>query len=157
MQTNTYLPQIMRKHKAIPYILVFMQLSCLLVIFLTGPLLASGVILLIIEILGLVLGIWAILAHGGYNFRIAPVHKEGARLITKGPYALVRHPMYLAIILLVTPLIIDQFTWLRLGIGIVLLAVLLLKLEYEERQLVRAFEGYEAYRKGTWKLVPGVY
>ncbi|MCF8235289.1 MAG: hypothetical protein K9G67_09205 [Bacteroidales bacterium] len=143
--------------KHLPQIFVFVQFSSLLAIFLTGPLLAGKTTLIIFEISGFVLGAWAILAHGGYNFRIAPVHKEGARLITKGPYALVRHPMYLAIILLVTPLIIDHFTWLRLGIGIVLLADLLLKLEYEERQLVRAFEGYEAYRKGTWKLVPGVY
>jgi len=141
----------------IPYTLVFIQFFCLFILFITAFVFADTTILLIIEISGLLLGIWAILAHGGYNFRIAPVHKEGARLITRGPYALVRHPMYLAIILLVTPLIIDYFSWLRLGVGVLLLADLVLKLEYEERQLVRAFEGYEAYRKGTWKLLPLVY
>lgn len=143
--------------KYLPKIFVLVQFSCLIAIFITGPLFPGNEILSSIEISGLLLGTWAILAHGGYNFRIAPVHKEGARLITRGPYALVRHPMYLAIILLVTPLIIDYFSWLRLGVGVLLLADLVFKLEYEEKQLVRAFEGYEAYRKGTWKLVPLVY
>ncbi len=141
----------------IPKLLVFLQFTGIFLVIILGKVFPSGYLYFAIESLGIILGLWAIFEQRPGNFNITPTNKAGARLITRGPYRYIRHPMYLAIILALTPLIIDHYSLMRLISGIALLFVLILKLEYEERQLVKHFEGYDEYRKKSWKLVPMVY
>jgi len=70
------------------------------------------------------------------------------RLITTGGFALVRHPLYLAVALLVIPgcgLVLD--TWLGFGIGAAMYLGVRRFAVQEERELVAAFpQQYPAYR-----------
>lgn len=141
----------------LPCLFVWIQFSAIALIFFSGPVIPSNHILLGMELFGLFLGLWSIAAHKGLNFRIAPVHKSGARLITSGPYKFIRHPMYLAVILTITPLLINYIDWQRLSIALILLTDLILKLEYEEKQLEDNFDKYTEYQKKTWKLIPFLY
>lgn len=40
---------------------------------------------------------WAVWANRPGNFNIRPAPRAGARLVTQGPYRLIRHPMYTAV------------------------------------------------------------
>jgi protein-S-isoprenylcysteine O-methyltransferase Ste14 len=83
---------------------------------------------------------------------------DDQRVISTGPYALVRHPMYAAALLLVIgmPLALDSWYGL-LGI-LVLLPVLTWRLLDEERFLTRNLKGYDEYtREVRWRLIPGLF
>jgi protein-S-isoprenylcysteine O-methyltransferase Ste14 len=83
---------------------------------------------------------------------------EGQALVSTGPYAIVRHPMYAgALVYLVgTPLALGSY-W-----GLLVLAlmtpILIWRLVDEERILDRRLPGYPDYkRKVRYRLFPGVY
>jgi protein-S-isoprenylcysteine O-methyltransferase Ste14 len=138
-------------------LLVFFQFLLIFLVLFSGPLFPSAMIFVTIEIGGVAIGIWAIFEQGIGNFHIRPANKVGARLIDEGIYKWVRHPMYLAIIVTLSPLLADHFTYFRLFSFIALLFVLVLKLEYEEKQLLRHFSTYPEYQKHSWKLIPFVF
>jgi protein-S-isoprenylcysteine O-methyltransferase Ste14 len=80
------------------------------------------------------------------------------RVITTGPYAVVRHPMYAAGILLFAgiPLALDSY-W---GLAVIpmILPFLIWRLFDEERLLTSNLPGYAEYcAKVRWRLVPGVF
>jgi len=110
---------------------VFIQFLGIGLIFSTGPNTPANLYLLILEFLAIVLGIWAVLAMGLGNFNITPDVKADGRLITAGPYGLIRHPMYTSILVATGVLVIDSFTVLRLAYWIILLVDLLLKISHE--------------------------
>lgn len=148
----------MFRDKIYPYVLVFFQLGSLVLIFLTGPWLANTWDGIVVEAAGVVLGVVAIYVAGVHNVNIAPKPKTGGVLITNGPYGLIRHPMYLAQVVAVIPLILSDFSWFRLAILLTLMVALLLKMPYEEKGLVRQFgDEYLTYREQTKKVLPFLY
>jgi len=56
-------------------------------------------ILFVVQVLALILGIWAIRSVGENNWSVYPVPNEGSTISTLGAYRYVRHPMYLALLL----------------------------------------------------------
>ena len=138
-------------------ILVLIQFFCLGVIGLTGPLIAEHPFLFIIEVAGLGLGIWAVLAMRIGHFHIAPDPLSWSQLVQRGPYRLVRHPMYLALLITTLPLVISLPTPGRIGAWTLLLADLVLKINYEEGLLQDRFPEYRQYQENTARLLPGIY
>ena len=136
---------------------VGIQFVCLGLIAITGPLLPANAALLVIELLGLGLGIWAILTMRIGNFNITPDPLTRSKLVISGPYRLIRHPMYLALLLTTLPLVINEFDLFRFAIWLVLLVNLLLKLNYEENMLVVELAGYDQYIQKSSRLIPFVY
>jgi len=83
---------------------------------------------------------------------------EGQSVVSTGPYAIVRHPMYAGGLLLVlgTPLALGS-CWGLLAIG-AMMPVLLWRLFDEERFLARKLPGYTEYcARVRWRLIPGVF
>jgi protein-S-isoprenylcysteine O-methyltransferase Ste14 len=144
----------MKKDKFKAYTLVSIQAISILLILVTGWPFASYIPLLITQIVGGMLGIWAIAIMGRSNTNITPLVKQSAILVTKGPYTFIRHPMYSAVLLTIWPLIIDQYSLFRLAIGLVLTIDLIVKLLFEESLLRQRFAGYEIYMKETKRLIP---
>lgn len=136
---------------------VAVQFISLGLIAITGPLFPSNAVLLVIEILGISLGVWAILTMRIGNFHIAPDPLRWTRLVTSGPYRLIRHPMYLAILITTLPLVINDFDVFRLAIWSLLLIDLILKLNYEEKILAAELVGYDSYMQQSARLIPFVY
>jgi len=83
--------------------------------------------------------------------------RRATPLTDRGPYGLVRHPIYLAWLLLVWP--VPVMTGTRLVFAVVSTAYLAAAIPLEERGLRAEFgEAYTAYaRKVKWRMVPGVY
>lgn len=83
---------------------------------------------------------------------------EGQKVISSGPYALVRHPMYFGtlIMFLGVPLALDSY-WGLLFV-LVDIPILMLRIGDEETMLRRELEGYEAYtQKVRSRLLPGLW
>ena len=139
------------------YGLVGIQLLCLGLIALTGPLFAAHPALLLLEAAAGMLGLWAIGTMGIGNFNVTPDVKPRARLVTSGPYRLIRHPMYTALIVGALALVLDAFSPLRLALWLLLCIDLVVKLNYEERLLSRDLEGYSAHLQRTKRLIPFLY
>jgi protein-S-isoprenylcysteine O-methyltransferase Ste14 len=134
-----------------------MQFAAILALLLTGPLWARSPWLLALEVAGLALVLWALLAMRLANLHVLPDVRPNAQLVQRGPYRFIRHPMYSAILLATLALVIDSFTWLRLGFWFVLLIDLLIKLHYEERLLATHYPNYRRYQQQTKRLLPGLY
>ena len=150
----------MTKHfyyKILPYLFVTFQLGSLAYIALTGHLFARTWHGLIIEFSGFALVIWAVKAMKR-NGNVTPVPKKTAQLITGGPYKYIRHPMYIAQIIAVIPLIYENYSINRLYALLILIITLLFKLHYEEKRLIEHFgKNYVDYQKTSNKLIPFVF
>ena len=136
---------------------VFIQLLTLGLIGLTGPIFANNPYLLIIELIGLGLGFWAVIVMKPGKFNIIPDPRSNSMLIQGGPYRLIRHPMYLALLMTTLPLVLDHFTPFRLLLWIILLIDLILKIHYEEMLLQAGLRGYENYRRISYRLIPYIF
>jgi protein-S-isoprenylcysteine O-methyltransferase Ste14 len=110
-----------------------------------GPLAASAA-----------LGAWTLLHNRPGNFGIFPEPRTNARLVTTGPYALARHPMYLAVLLFAAGFALG---WQRMPNVLalaVLAAVLHAKASREERLLRQRFPEYADYAARTARIIPGL-
>jgi protein-S-isoprenylcysteine O-methyltransferase Ste14 len=84
--------------------------------------------------------------------------QRGHRVVTEGPYAVVRHPMYAAAIpyFLGTPLLLGSYYGLAFAPAFI--ALLAVRAVMEERMLTRALEGYPAYAaRVRCRLIPFVW
>ncbi|MGE5646885.1 MAG: methyltransferase family protein [Acidobacteriota bacterium] len=80
------------------------------------------------------------------------------RVVSTGPYAIVRHPMYAggSLLFLGTPLALGS--WWGLLAFPAALPALIWRLFDEERLLARSLPGYAAYcARVRWRLLPGIY
>jgi protein-S-isoprenylcysteine O-methyltransferase Ste14 len=83
---------------------------------------------------------------------------EGQKVISTGPYAVVRHPMYASAILYLigTPLALGSY-WGLLAL-VFMLPFLVWRLIDEEQVLARELPGYTDYQQRVrYRLVPGIW
>ena len=139
------------------YVLVGIQFVCIVAILVSGPWFARNEWFFTLELLGSLLGIWAILTVKLTNVNVFPDVRAGSRLVTNGPYQWIRHPMYTALLMIMLALVCESFSYWRGFCWLLLGADLVAKLSYEETLLREAFDDYAAYRLRTWRLVPWIF
>ena len=101
--------------------------------------------------------IWVIRANR-YLSRTVEVDAD-QKVITTGPYAVVRHPMYAGVLLLYlfTPIALGSF-WAMIPFVIMAAAVFPGRILNEEKVLLRDLTGYKEYMKKTrFRLIPGIW
>ena len=117
---------------------------------------ATQVAGLILTILGCLFAIWA-RVRLGTNWSGLPKVKEGHELIVKGPYALVRHPIYTGILLAMagTGVAADRSVWIL--VWVLVAVTYIVKIRQEERFMQETFpDQYPQYRQRVKALIPGV-
>lgn len=145
------------KQKIINAILTLIQYLGFAIYLYLSPWKAEGIFLQIIELLGIILAVWAVVEMQKSKINIAPQPRKNASLVTSGPYAIIRHPMYTSIIIAVTPLIISHWDLNMFLFLIFLYLNLIFKLLFEESLLKEYFTGYKEYMTKSWRIIPGIF
>ena len=107
--------------------------------------------------LGALTGLAALMANPPGNFSIHPAPRPGARLVTRGIYRWVRHPMYTAVLIMGLGVSWAANSWCSRIIWLTLLAVLVRKAWMEEDWMIGAHPDYAGYRDRTARFLPGMY
>ena len=139
------------------YVYVGIQFVCLALLITTGPWIAASMEFLVLEMLGIFFGFWALLTMKLRNLSVLPEIKPNSFLQTGGPYRWVRHPMYSALLLVMLVLVLEEFAYWRGLVWLILSLDLFLKLQYEEELLVKKFFEYRVYQSKTSKLIPWIW
>ncbi|AFL80292.1 putative protein-S-isoprenylcysteine methyltransferase [Aequorivita sublithincola DSM 14238] len=106
--------------------------------------------------LGTLLACWSRLLLGK-NWSVSVQLKEGHELITKGPYKIIRHPIYTAILLLFLGNILIVGDYRGILAIVIVFVSLWRKLKLEELWLAEYFgEGYLIYKAKSKALFPWV-
>jgi protein-S-isoprenylcysteine O-methyltransferase Ste14 len=97
------------------------------------------------------------LASLGRSFAVLPARAGARPLVTRGPYALVRHPAYLGELVMIGGALAAAGTWLAAGVGVLAIASFAVRVRAEERRLAEG-EAYRGYMRAVrWRWVPGVW
>jgi len=111
---------------------------------------------LVLTILGCFFAVWARLTLGS-NWSGLPKVKSGHELIVRGPYKLVRHPIYTGLLLALagTAIAADRSVWI---LGLVLAAVsYAVKIRQEEGLMQETFPAeYPLYRQRVKAIIPWI-
>jgi protein-S-isoprenylcysteine O-methyltransferase Ste14 len=128
----------------------------MLIMLLVWPLTAPVFLLpaFLMTIPALVFGIWILQHNRIGNFNIRPELKSGAALIIDGPYALVRHPMYVAVLWLGLCALVLYASAAALFLWGLLILVLDRKAALEEVYLRTHFTDYAAYADKVGRFLP---
>lgn len=112
-------------------------------------------------------GLALVIAGYGLYFWVIQVNRfasrvievvAGQKVITSGPYALVRHPMYLAMCIFFIGTALALASYWTLIPALVMAPVLAVRASEEEKSLRLELSGYSEYtRKVRWRLFPGVW
>ncbi len=137
--------------------LVIFQIICVALILLTGNLVPRSFPLQVVFVLAISLGVWALWTINFKNFRLTPNFPKNSRLVAKGPYKLIRHPMYSCLLLATLMIVLDDLSILRIAIWIILFIDLYIKLVYEEKLIIDRNTDYLIYKRGTKRLIPFIH
>jgi protein-S-isoprenylcysteine O-methyltransferase Ste14 len=126
----------------------------------TAPWLAQ-----LLEIAGLALTVigylfmaWALICLGRRYQLGGNAPRQTDQLTIVGPYKLVRHPMYSAVLCISLGLACLLQSWAFLAVFVIYLVLLSALVPVEEDGLQQAYgEPYRAYRQNVRKLIPLVY
>lgn len=104
---------------------------------------------------GIALAIWARL-YLGRNWSGSPSLKEDHALVTSGPYALVRHPIYTGILVAIFGSSLASPVWFILFV--IVGSMFIRRIGIEEKLMMQTFpQLYPDYKKHTFALVPWVW
>jgi len=134
---------------------ISLQFGLIAFIFWRDGWLNKGGFDVLLHALGFALGIWAIAVMRNSKLNIFPEIRKGAKVVSKGPYQKIRHPMYTAVLLYFLPFVTNSVASALAYFG--LLITLIFKLNYEEKLLKKAFPNYAAYCQKTHRLLPLIY
>lgn len=139
------------------YFLVAMQLLLILLLIIYCVFGNLGFFQITLINLGLLLILWSTYWMRKSKLRVTPEVAIGAKLIKKGPYRYLRHPMYAAVMIFCLGLLLTNVYSMTVVFYVLLFLDLSLKITYEEKLLKRAFPDYNNYTKRTKKLIPFIY
>ncbi|MGA8574355.1 MAG: isoprenylcysteine carboxylmethyltransferase family protein [Candidatus Cybelea sp.] len=154
------LPNIIRALVLIAiFVLLRISLGMHLLRNLHGPIVSSPIVAItsaVVCALGIGLAIWA-RVYLGPNWGLPMSLREGHELITTGPYAFVRHPIYTGILLALVGTAVVQARWPSIVMLVFFFAYFIYAAKVEERAMREQFPAeYPAYVRRTKMLVPFV-
>jgi len=128
----------------------------LIILVLLKSILAVGFVAVIVQVLAVLLMIWARFTFGRRSFHATADPTEGG-LITSGPYHYLRHPIYAAVIYFLWAGILSHLTLLNVILGIVGTIGLFIRIFAEEHLLNKGYPGYSEYARRTKRIIPYIF
>lgn len=108
--------------------------------------------------IGFVLVSWTLLSNPFASSAVRVQHERAQQVISTGPYAIVRHPMYLAVLLLCLGAGPALTSWYAGLVLLPIIATFVRRTLIEDAMLHDELAGYPQYAaRVRWRVVPGVF
>jgi len=132
------------------YVLLVITLVSLVI---ENSILASGYVASILQIIAVLLMIWARITFGRRSFHAAANPTEGG-LVTTGPYAYIRHPIYASILYFLWAAVFSHFSVTNLILGTIGTIGACIRIYAEEHLIVHQYPQYVDYAARTKRVIP---
>lgn len=147
-QTNSFVL------RALSSFLVLLKFGLFFAILYFGGMVPVNFIGLGIQLIGVVLYVLAFVSFNTKYFSFMPLPKPGAYIIMHGPYSFLRHPMYLAMLLITLPLTYEYFSMKMAFLQASFLLVIGILVYIEEYVFGNVDLNYKNYIKYTKMILP---
>ena len=138
---------------ALPLVFVVVPLA---VLGITKNVFSPSPIVIAAQVAAVGLNVWARISFKNGTFRISAA-PGGKSVIRSGPYRVIRHPMYAAVLLFVWASVAGHPSVLTLVIGGAVSAVCIVRVMVEESLLREELPEYAAYSRETKALIPFLF
>ncbi len=109
-------------------------------------------------LLSFALTLWASRTNTFMSSLVRIQSERSHQVISSGPYAIVRHPMYAAMGMLDIGMPLLLNSWFGLMVSFLMIAVVFLRIILEERTLFSELPGYSEYcGRVRFRLIPGIW
>jgi protein-S-isoprenylcysteine O-methyltransferase Ste14 len=139
--------------KTTSIILVIVLIACALFLEETHQILSTNPIGISIQILSLLLMIWARITFGMRSFHGAANTTKGG-LVTNGPYKWMRNPIYTSLIFFIWAGVFSHISAAAIAAATVITVCLVGRALIEEKFLLATYPEYQAYAAKTKRIVP---
>ncbi len=118
-----------------------------------GSILGEGTVAITIQILAVLLMIWARATFGRRSFHASANPTDGG-LVTTGPYRVLRHPIYASILFFLWAAVFSHISATNICLGLVGTAGAAIRIYTEERLLLIRYPEYREYAARTKRIIP---
>ena len=133
------------------------MLGGLLGLLLTRTLFSSSPIVISLQVLALLLFLWARITFGRRSFHVVADPTAGG-LVTDGPYRFIRHPIYAAFCLFISAGVAAHYwSWSAALCGGLILGSAVMRIFCEESLVTARYPEYARYSATTWRMIPYVF
>ena len=113
-------------------------------------------LIIALQAAALVLNISARAAFSKGQFRVGAEPAAGL-LLTRGPYRIIRHPMYAGALLFLWAAVLGHPSLFNASLGVIATAAAFIRMREEERRLGACYPEYSAYADRTKRLIPYLF
>ena len=135
-----------------PFIVV---ISAIVILAVTRSLFSASPYVIAVQAMAVALSFWARRSFPQGTFRVVAA-PGAASIIRRGPYRLIRHPMYSAVLLFIWAGILSHRSLWTLTLGVIVTLVVSRRLIVEERLLRTRYPEYAEYARATKTVIPFV-
>jgi protein-S-isoprenylcysteine O-methyltransferase Ste14 len=132
---------------------LFFVIGAAILLAATGALFSSSVVVIAAQLLAVGIAIWARRSFPTKTFRVDAT-RSAETVIRRGPYRLIRHPMYSAALLFIWAAVLSHLSLWTMAIGGVVTMIAARRVVFEERFLRDRYPEYAPYAQVTKAIVP---
>lgn len=134
----------------------FFMVAAIVVLAVTGNLFSASPFVVAAQVAAAGLSVWARRSFQRGTFRVSAA-LGGTSVIRRGPYRVIRHPMYSSALLFAWAAVVSHASVLTLTIGIAAKVMVIVRVVAEERLLRAHYPDYDDYAGSTKALVPYLF
>jgi protein-S-isoprenylcysteine O-methyltransferase Ste14 len=124
--------------------------------FATGNLISTSPVVIAVQVVALLLFLWARLTFGWRSYHVVANPTAGG-LVTSGPYRYIRHPIYAAMSVFSGAGMVAHWSWTSGLLGGLVVGSALLRIFCEEVLVTARYPEYRQYAATTWRMIPYVF
>jgi protein-S-isoprenylcysteine O-methyltransferase Ste14 len=133
-----------------------MMFAAILGLIATRSLFSAAPLVITAQFSAFALMVWARITFGRRSFHAAADPTKGG-IITTGPYRFIRHPIYTAACFFVFTGAVAHFSFVSLGLALVVFVGAFGRMLAEERLLLKRYLEYADYAVKTKRMLPYVF